>query len=153
MTDTNKSLQEMQVLKGESVSRNTSVDIDNQTVTMFNVSKNDTTGHGYKVNWMFDFSNCTDTDILLLAARSTLIAYRKNFRKVKVDSIPNFAEKTIDVKEEVLNIERKGKTDEEKMKTLVRNMTPQQLKAALAVSGYVLKDVRSEEHTSELQSH
>lgn len=130
-----KTIEEMQVLKGESVSRNTSVDIESQTVTMFNVSKNDTTGHGYKVNWMFDFSDCSDDEILLLAARSTLIAYRKNFRKVPIANIHNFAEKTINVKEEVLNVERKGKTDEEKMKTLVSNMTPQQIRAALEDAG------------------
>ena len=138
-------IETMLVKTGEQVSRSTSVNTELQAVTMFNVSKNDITGHGYKVNWMFDFSDCTEEDILLLAARSTLIAYRKNFRKVSENSIPNFEHKTINVKEEVLNVERRGKSDEEKAKDLLSKMSPEQIQKALKDAGIVLADINTEE--------
>lgn len=134
MTTTN-TLETMQVKAGETVNRITTVNVETQTVRMFNVSKNETTGQNYKVNWKFDFSNCTEQEILELAARSTVIAYRKNFRGVKEEEIESFADKTIDVKEAISTKRTTGKSPVAKVKDLMKGMSPEDIAQLLKDAG------------------
>lgn len=125
-------LKDMVVQKGESVSRQTTIDADNKLVFMFNVSNNRKTGHNYKVQWDFDFSNCTQDEIYALAARSAVIAYRKNFRNVSESSIPNYAHKTIDVHKEIMAVERKTLSDSEKVTNLLDQLSDEEKAAILS---------------------
>lgn len=122
-------LKDMQVKKDESVSRQTVV--SGETVRMFNVSKNDKTGHNYKVNWTFDFSDVSHDELLKMAAQSAVIAYRKNFRGVAEDVIPNFAERTIDVKKDILTHTKRGKSDLEKAKDILDKLSDAEKAAIL----------------------
>lgn len=123
-----KELDNMKVMKGEKVSRSTIV--KGETVTMFNVSKNDKTDCNYKVTWEFDFKDVSHDELLKLAAQSAVIAYRKNFRSVSEKSIPSFAHKTIDVKKDILARAKRGKSDQEKVESLITKLSDDE-KAAL----------------------
>ena len=118
MTDIN----EMVVKSGESVSRITNVNTNTKIVRKFNVSKNDTTNKDYKVDWKFDFSKCTEEEILTWASQAVVIAYRKHFRKLPENEISKFADKTIDVHTEMVS-ERRTLTDAEKVQRAMSNMS------------------------------
>lgn len=124
-------IDEMKVLPGTTVSRTCKVNTESQAVRLVNVSHNKPTDSNYRVDWTFDFSNCTEAEILELAARSAVIAYRKNFRDETAANIPNFAERTIDVHVELMMIERTGKTKEERAKSLLAAMTKEERLALL----------------------
>lgn len=124
-------LETMLVKNGETVNRISSVDSENQTVRLFNVSKNEKTGMNYKVDWTFDFSNCSEVEILELAGRSVVIAYRKNFRTVDEGLIPEFAVKIIDVKEDIITSKRKAKDPMKQAKSLLQGLTEEQRAALL----------------------
>ena len=132
MTDKTKdakastSVESMMVKAGEKVSRQKTINTEAQTVRLYNVSKNDTTDRNYKVDWTFDFSGCTQEEILDLAGRSAVIAYRKHFRNIPEESIPNYAERTISVKDEVLAQERKGRSPTEKAKKILSTMSDEE---------------------------
>jgi len=128
-------IQDMQVKAGETVNRTKLISTDNQTVQLGNVSKNDTTGQNYKVDWTFDFSECSQEEILDLAGRSAVIAYRKHFRGVSEENIPEYAQLVIDVKEDVIASERAKKSPVDKVKTLLKGMTPEQLAQVLKDAG------------------
>jgi len=121
MTDIN----EMVVKSGESVSRITTVNTDTKIVRKFNVSKNDTTNKDYKVNWKFDFSNCTEEEILSWASQAVVIAYRKHFRKLPETDISKFADKTIDVHTEMVS-ERRTLSDAEKVQRAISKMSDEE---------------------------
>ena len=121
----------MKVKNGETVNRTKDINTELDTVRLGNVSKNDKTGQNYKVDWTFDFSNCTQEEILDLAGRSAVIAYRKTFRNVEEDSIPDYAELTIDVHSEVIAQERTKQSPTQKAKKLLEGMTPEQRQAIL----------------------
>lgn len=125
----------MEVQPGEQVSRSRNIDVAAETVRLYNVSKNDKTGKNYKVNWTFDFSGVTDEQMLELASRSAVIAYRKHFRNVPEDRIPEYAERTIDVLEDVLTQERRGLSASEKAARLVAKMTDAEKAELLASLG------------------
>lgn len=126
---------DMEVMPGETVPRDISIYEDTQKVRMLNVSKNDKTGKNYKVDWTFDFSDCTQKDLLMLAARSAVIAYRKNFRNVSSDAISKFATRTINVKDDILTTERSTKSNGEKAADLMGKMSTEEIVAALAAAG------------------
>lgn len=128
-------LENMTVKNGETVNRTKIVDTESNTVQLYNVSKNDKTGLNYKVDWTFDFTNCTQAEILDLAARSAVIAYRKTFRVVDKDTIPEFAERTIDVHSEVIAQERSKANPVDKARKLLNGMTQEQKEAILKELG------------------
>jgi len=125
----------MIVKHGETVNRISTVDSDTQKVRLFNVSKNDSTGQNYKVDWNFDFSNCSEAEILELAARSAVIAYRKNFRGVAEDEIPTFAEREIDVKADIITSKKVKKSPVAQVKNLLQGLSPEQRAALLSDLG------------------
>lgn len=129
------SIETMTVKHGETVNRVKDISTEKQTVRLFNVSKNDKTGQNYKVNWTFDFSDCTEQEILDLAGRSAVIAYRKHFRGVGEDSIPEYAELTINVHTDVIASERTKKSPTDQAKKLLQSMTKEQREAVLAELG------------------
>lgn len=128
-------LEAMEVQPGEQVSRNRSIDTDNHTVRLYNVSKNDKTGKNYKVNWTFDFSSVSQEQLLELASRSAVIAYRKHFRNVPEDKITDYADLTVDVLEDVLTQERKGQSAGDKAKKLFDKMTEEEKQKVLQELG------------------
>ena len=74
-------------------------------------------------NTTFDFSNCTEEEILNLASRTCIIAFRT---KSKVNTISekefsDLANTTIDVKEDLLNVIR-GLTKEQKLEKIISGM-------------------------------
>ena len=123
-------IETMQVKNGETVNRISTVDAETQKVRLFNVSKNDSTGQNYKVDWNFDFSNCSEAEILELAARSAVIAYRKNFRGVAEDEIHNFALKDIDVKADIITSKKVKKSPVAQVRNLLEGLSDEQ-RAAL----------------------
>ena len=119
-------IETMTVKAGESVARTKHIDTEQKTVQLGNVSKNDTTGQNYKVDWTFDFANCTDEEILDLAARSAVIAYRKHFRIVTEDKIDLFASRIVDVHDEVIASERVKKSPTAQVKSLLEGLSDEQ---------------------------
>lgn len=128
MTD----ITDMVVKNGESVARQTVTNVEAQTVRKYNVSNNKPTGRNYKVDWTFDFSGCTQEELLEMAAQSAVIAYRKHFRNLKEGEIIDFAEKHIDVKKDILTHQTRGKSVGEKAKDLFSKMSPEEKAALLA---------------------
>jgi len=129
------SIETMTVKAGETVNREKDIDIEQQTVRLFNVSNNKVTGQNYKVNWTFDFSNCTEEQILDLAGRSAVIAYRKHFKDAKETEIERFADLTIDVASEVIAQQRSKQSNTDKAKNLLAKMSPEQRAAILLELG------------------
>ena len=129
MTDIN--INDMVVKSGESVPRITNVNADKKCVRLFNVSNNKKTGLNFKVDWTFDFSNCSIDEIYELAARSAVIAYRKHFRNVSKEAITNFATKTIDVHKEIMVSQRKTLSDADKLAQLLDKISPEEREAIL----------------------
>lgn len=90
-------------------------------------------------NTTFDFSNCTEEEILNLASRTCIIAFRT---KCKVNSITEevfseLANKTIDVHEE-LKAERRGLSNAEKAEKALTSLSEAEradiLKKLLAIT-------------------
>ena len=90
-------------------------------------------------NTTFDFSNCTEEEILNLASRTCIIAFRT---KCKVNSITEeafgtLANKTIDVHEE-LKAERRGLSNAEKAEKALTSLSEEEradiLKKLLALT-------------------
>jgi len=128
------SIETMTVKAGETVNRTKDIRLDpvnGDTVQLGNVSKNDKTGQNYKVNWTFNFGNCTQEEILDLAARSAVIAYRKHFRGVDENSIPDYAELVIDVHTDVIASERVKKSPTDQAKKILSAMSSEQREAFL----------------------
>ena len=80
----------------------------------------------------FDFSKCSEEEILELAARTCIISFRT---KCKVNIITEeefavLAGKTVDV-HEVLKAERKGLSAEEKVQRLTKDMGKDELTALI----------------------
>lgn len=80
----------------------------------------------------FDFSNCTDEEILELASKTCIISFRT---KSKVNSITEkeFAalmKEPIDV-HEALKAERRGLTPQQKIEKLASEMKPEELQALI----------------------
>ena len=74
-------------------------------------------------NTIFDFSNCSEEEILNLASKTCIIAFRT---KSKVNTISekefsDLANTTIDVKEDLLNVIR-GLTKEQKLEKIISGM-------------------------------
>jgi len=126
---------DMEVKKDEQVPRTRTIDTEAKKVTLYNVSKNDKTGKNYKVNWTFDFSGVSDEQLLELASRSAVIAYRKHFRGVAEDSIPEYANQNIDVVSDILTHERKGLSAGDKAKKLFEKMNEEEKQAVLKELG------------------
>ena len=131
----NNVLEEMEVKAGEKVSRTKSIDLEGNRVTLFNVSKNDVTGKNYKVKWTFDFSNVSKEDLLELASRAAVIAYRKHFRGVEKGEIPRYKELVVDVQKEVVERERKPANPVEKVKKLMEGLGEEEKRKVLEELG------------------
>ena len=125
------SIETMTVQAGETVNREKDIVASEQTVRLFNVSNNKKTGKNYKVDWTFDFSKCSPEEILDLAGRSAVIAFRKHFKDVDESSIQDFEKMTIDVKADVIAGERAKQSPTQKAKKLLASMTPEQRQAIL----------------------
>ena len=129
------SIESMTVKVGESVARTKHIDTEAKTVQLGNVSNNKTTGQNYKVDWTFDFSNCSEEEILDLAGRSAVIAYRKHFKEVTEAEIELFESRIIDVHDEVVAKERVKKSPVAQVKNLLEGLSDEQRKALLADLG------------------
>lgn len=125
-------IEDMAVKNGEAVQRVTSVDVAAKKVRKFNVSNNKPTRRNYKVDWTFDFSNCTESQILELAAQSAVISYRKNFKNVVEGDIAGFAERDIDVMSDIVTVQKRGKTTVEKVAGLVGKLSAEDKAKLLA---------------------
>ena len=128
-------IETMTVKAGESVARTKHISTEKQTVQLGNVSKNKTTGQNYKVNWIFDFSKCTEEEILDLAGRSAVIAYRKHFKEAKEDEIEGFETCIVDVKKDVIASERVKKSPMAQAKNLLQGLSDEERQALLADLG------------------
>ena len=135
VNNASKVLDEMEVKAGEKVSRTKSIDLEGKKVTLFNVSKHDGTGKNYKVKWTFDFFNVSQEDLLELASRAAVIAFRKHFRGVDKSEIPNYRELTIDVQREVVEKERKPANPVEKVKKLMEGLGEEEKRKLLEELG------------------
>lgn len=131
-------LETMQVKSGEKVSRTKSILLNPETgdtVRLCNVSNNAHTGQNYKVDWTFNFADCSPEEILDLAARSAVIAYRKHFKGVKESEIESFEVKVINVKKDVIAGERVKKSPVAQVKSLLEGMGEDERKKVLADLG------------------
>lgn len=126
MEQAEHTLETMQVKNGETVNRISTVNAEDETVRLFNVSKNEKTGQNYKVDWTFDFTSCSEAEVLELAARSAVIAYRKNFRSVDAESIPTFANRVVNVKDDIITSRVSKKDPMKQAKSLLQGLSEEQ---------------------------
>lgn len=76
----------------------------------------------------FDFSNCSDKEILELASKTCIISFRTKSKvnTITEDAFAALANETIDV-HEALKAERKGLSSEEKIDRLTKDMGKDEL--------------------------
>jgi len=130
-----KELDLLLVKAGDEVPRRTIVKDDN-TVYVERTSKHDGTNASYRIHWTFDFSNCSREELLELATDSAVISYRKKgFRKVAESQLADACYQTVDVKSQIVDTERRGLTDAEKLKNLLLKMNPEEVEAILNPEG------------------
>ena len=84
------------VKQGEAVTRSTTVDTEEMTVTKHHVTKHKD-GTLYEVEWMFDYSECTQAQILEMASRDSVIKARPEFKKAPQSELHLWESKIFDV--------------------------------------------------------
>lgn len=127
------------VVEGETYPRTVSVDKDASTVTRAHVTRHKS--GDMHLTWTFDFSDVSESDLLELASRSVLIAYRNQFRNVDTSSIKaEWVNKTVDV-QEFLSRERTrvAQTPAEKLASAVKKLTPEEIAEILKAQGVEIK--------------
>lgn len=130
-----KTIEDVLVKSGDEIPRKTVVKNDH-TVYVERVSKHDSTNQNYRIYWTFDFSNVSQEELLQMATDSAVIAYRKRgFRKVPDSQITDACVQTIDVKSQIIDTERKGLPDDQKLKALLGKMSKEEVEAILKEAG------------------
>lgn len=118
------------VKQGETISRVTEIDpSDKNVVKNFNVTKHQI--GDFAITWFFDFTDVSREQLMLLATRSLVIDARPTFKKCPSDEIDNWDGKTFKV-QSMLNKSRAKKSTADKVKNLLKDMTPEQIAAILS---------------------
>lgn len=112
--------------EGENATRSMTVDLGSSTVSVSATVRPDgKTSDRYQMEFILDFTDVTEEEFYQLAARSAVIAYQAQWRKAKEADRLDTAkwERTIDVKAEIIDVERSKADTLTKAKTLVGKMS------------------------------
>lgn len=86
-------------LKGEVISRNTIVDVDENTVLKQHVTFNKPTQSGYILDWVFNFSDVSIKELMELASRDLVIKHRPAFKLCPKADLEPWDTKTFSVRD------------------------------------------------------
>lgn len=117
--------------KGEKESRVTTV--NGNKVLVHHVTKHDS-GKLVVCDWTFDFDKMSEGEIKRLASRSLVIDARGTFKGVKESEIASHSTQQFEVKK-LIEKQKRGKSPAEKVATLFKGMSPEEIAAALKDAG------------------
>lgn len=100
--------------------RTVSVDTDGMMVSRKHVTRHKT-GDVY-LTWSFDFTDCSQSQILELASRAVLIGTRPEFKKVPAAIIDEWDGRTFNVAD-FMSRERTAKSSPDKVKTMFAGLS------------------------------
>ena len=84
------------VKQGETVARTTTVNVGEQLVVKHHVTKHKD-GTLYEMDWTFDYSGCTDAEILEVASRDSVIKARNAFKLLSQSQLEAWETRTFNV--------------------------------------------------------
>lgn len=116
------------VKQGEKAAR--SVTVNGDMVERVHVTLNKPTKAEYQLTWSFNFEDVTREELLIIASRALVIAYRPDFKTTKANDLQAWDNRTFNVRE-YLDSERAKVDDLEKVRRLMAKLTPEQKKAIL----------------------
>lgn len=122
------------VLDGETVNRKTTVSLEGNTVTKHHVTEHKT--GKVECDWTFDFSNVTQEELLELASRDLVIKMRPKFKAIKSSDIPEWKEKTFNVREFLDGAGRSTLSDSEKFARLAGKLSKDEVAQLLKEAGH-----------------
>ena len=79
------------ILDGEVVHRKTTVDVDAKAVLKHHVTKHPEAGL-FVMDWTFDFSKCSDSQILEFASRDAVIGKRNKWKALPSNKLETYPE-------------------------------------------------------------
>ena len=96
-----------EIPRGEKVSRST-ITLDGSTIKVVVTTKEDReTDRRVETTWSFDFSNCSDDEVLRLASKECVASAQRSWRAAKDRLNPEvWDERTFDVKREIVDAVR-----------------------------------------------